>query len=354
VGLAASCEAADPDPREMWEACLGGRHASGPIDLQPVGNGAIQDYSGLEHVAGYDDPECALVDDRLSGGHRLRLLGEARLDPRYLAEGLQRYYRRHGLQLSASVAPIEIELPYLLDNNRAGLDEALRCAFPGIQLGDENRRESYGPAVEAFAVNYILRPVRRFLEERKGGDRSTTDLVAVERTLRESDGRGAGPVGLAISVRYLAALRGSNLPEAEIWRGVHLPAEFNATVFMVGPEATTPRQPPSVARDLTVAHELGHTTGLLHSQMPGNLMVASVDPLAATCRVGLRPDQLATMASVLKDLTATAPSARSLVADDDSPAPTGARQALRRWLRGNASAFPDFAQAILHPGSSGN
>src|SRR5215204_1873961 len=135
MGLAASCEAADPDPREMWEACLRGRYASGPIDPQPIWNGAVQDYSGLEHVAGYDDPECALVDDRLSGEHRLRLLGKARLDARYLAEGLQRYYRRHGLQLSASVAPIEIELPYLLDNNRAGLDEALRCAFPGIQLG---------------------------------------------------------------------------------------------------------------------------------------------------------------------------------------------------------------------------
>jgi hypothetical protein len=351
--LAASCEPAPPpDPGQLWEACLGGEYAPAGVNPRSGESEDVQDYSSVEGVAGYEDGECDRPDDLLEGTHRVRLLAEANLDARYLAEGLQRYYRRHGLRLSASVEPGSIRLPYLLDNDRAGLDEALRCAFPEIDLGEGNSG-GYPEAVETFAVNYILRPVRRFLEAWRNADPGTTDVVAVERILRLADDREGEIAGLAISARYLTALRRSGSPEAEVWRGVQLPADFNSTVFVVAPTAVVPPEPARVSMDLTLAHELAHTTGLLHSSAPGNLMVASLDPLSASCRRGLQPAQLATMASAFRGSGTSAAAGLPLLAEPgpaSSAAAAAPREALRRWLQGERRAFSGFARRMFHAG----
>ena len=115
-----------------FDACL--LRAGESLTFDPAATMAGGPYGQFQAVADYEDVECNRRDERLAGVHRLRLFAHAGRDAPFLAQGLQRYYRRHGLQLHRSPQSSTVEVPYVLDNDQAGLQEALRCAFPGVDL----------------------------------------------------------------------------------------------------------------------------------------------------------------------------------------------------------------------------
>jgi hypothetical protein len=342
--LAVACGPQDPDGRQArFDACL--LRAGEGVRFDRAATTVGETYRPLEAVGEYEDAECNRRDERLAGRHRLRLFAHAGRDAPFLVHGMQRYYRRHGLEFVASAQAAAVEVPYLLDNDRAGLERALRCAFPGVDLADPPDADA--DAIESIAVDYILRPARAFLAAFKTFERDTTDLVAVGRILREPDADAGIPIGLGISPRYLATLRASSRTEAEVWNSVRLPDDFNPTVFVVAPEQTVPPASASVPMDLTLAHEFAHTAGVAHSPSSGNLMVPSLDPATASCRAQLDAQQLAAMARGFAHAPVSKSQSSHAEVRPQRRLGPDLRQSLRQWVRGDRRAFADVARELL-------
>jgi len=336
--LLSGCHPGPRTERERWEVCLGAGQARGA----PTATGGRAALTPLElgGVPGYSATGCD-HGQRLGAGHTLHLFHHPGHDARALAEGLQRYYRRHALTFAAWQREAAIDLPHLLDNDPAELAGALRCAFPELDLGSEDLPPEDMERVEAFSLSFALRPVRAFLAAFRAGDH-TTQLVAVERVFRHDDGRSDAPVALAISPRYLAAQ-----PEPELWGSVHLPAGFTPTVFVAAPALAGATGDSDLPMDLTIAHEFAHTTGLAHSWAPENLMRPVLDPLAVSCRWGLRPEQLAVMDQALG--TGGLGASVQALAAAGVPSPSGAarRARLRRWLGGDRAALSEVLRGLV-------
>ena len=251
-----------------------------------------------------NSPKCSTVDGQLTGRREMRLYRAGRGDLAGCSQGLQRYYLRHSLQFFTAAPEEEISLPYAVDNRGYALEKALLEQFPGVDLNDEAalmKDPVLWASIERFAVNFMLRPMIDFARTHSQSGQKVTNMVVVSELFAANVASTENVLGLAISVPLLTAQQVEE-PGSFNWKDSDLPPDFSPMFFLHG-RATNEllvkigRQ----ARDITVAHEFGHTAGLVHevgTDDEDNLMYPRVRQ-SSDCDDGLYPEQLALMRQTL-------------------------------------------------------
>jgi hypothetical protein len=274
----------------------GGHGGGGPVDLDS--------YFATQ---AYGTALCDGTDASLAGRREMRLYFNGSVDLGAHTRGLQRYYRRRGLTFSTERPSVLIEPGYALDSDEQAMMAAARTAFPGVNLDDEAALMS-DPAlydrVVVFALNFHLRPAIEFA--RSHGDRgdALTNLIVLPQipstgsTSLELDGGGA-LAGFAISPTLVANLTATDAQTARIWNAVDLPPNFSPMMFLDAGVISQAAARDEVLRDVIVAHEFGHTAGLVHRETSHNLMYPSVAAGSTTCSDWLQDDQIAVVRSSL-------------------------------------------------------
>ena len=263
------------------------------------GNGIADD--ALFSVEPYGIPECDRVDNRLAGDRELRLYLHGRVDLVATTRGLQRYYRRHGLRFFTTAPPERIDLGFALDTDVAELNRALEAAFPGVDLDDPDglmRDPVLYDRIVKYTLNHMLRPVLEFARHHSAQGTAVTNLVLLSQLQRPGGNNlfpGERLAGLAVSPALVKRLSMDDSPEAALWRAAELPLRFTPLIFLdEGTLAQLSASAPAL-RGLIAAHELGHTGGLVHTTVPGNLMTPGHDD----CKDALTDEQVSTMADSL-------------------------------------------------------
>lgn len=224
----------------------------------------------------------------------VRLVRASSLDRDAVAgttRALARYYARYGIAFRLTEPSHERDLAPLLVGSRAELDQALLDAgLPtdsALEPADQVR-------ADAIVADVMLAPLREFLGTHAVPREPLISMVVLERLVEPSvhaDGLLRGELnGLGLSPELFEALRETN-EDTELFDALHLPAAFTPTLLVDFESLDGAEQAENV-----LAHEVGHTLGLVHTDEPGNLMNAEVE---ATCRAWLSPTQGATIAAVL-------------------------------------------------------
>jgi hypothetical protein len=153
-----------------------------------------------------------------------------------------------------------------------------------------------------FTANFLVRPIVEFARRYGGTGAAVTNLVVLSRLL-PADGRepswGMGLLALALSPALLRAFADSDDSDGLLWREIDVPPDFAPMVFVGDEDLARVAGLEPVLRDLIVAHELGHTGGLMHRPRSGNLMVSPLTSGAADCTSSLDPDQMAILGANL-------------------------------------------------------
>jgi hypothetical protein len=249
----------------------------------------------------YSTAACNEKDLLLSGRREMRLYQSGRGDLVASTQGLQRYYRRHGLTFFTEQRPESIALTYALDTDEVALGRALTKKFPGVDFNDEaslKRDPAVYDEVMKYVANFMFRPMIQFARAHKAGA-GVTNFVLLPQLVRpggiEIGPKGATLAGLAISAPLLQIFTANNPEESKIWQDVDLPEGFSPMMFLDEGTLHDGAAESPVIRDLVVAHEFGHTGGLVHRPESHNLMYPSVTPGANTCADGLTDDQFTTL-----------------------------------------------------------
>jgi hypothetical protein len=315
---------------------------------------------------GYTNAACNTVDGRLSGDREMHLFASGAVDVGVLTRGLARYYQRHSLTFHTPAAPTSAGTSYALDTNESALGSALARAFPNDDLSNEAALMA-DPVkwnqIVTFVANFMLRPMIDFARAHGTVGQGVTNFVVVPDLERPGGTKVGAPgtalVGLAVSPQLLDVFASTGTDEGAIWKGVALPAGFTPMMFLGHNiiRAKTSKYPD--IRDLVVAHEFGHASGLEHSDVELNLMYPAVAPGVNTCVDGLSDEQLATMganlgvgaaaaAGALTDRTAAtsglarpSPKARQL--------PRFTPADLRAVLAGDGRAMARLLAPFIHP-----
>jgi hypothetical protein len=250
----------------------------------------------------YSNAACNTLDGRLSGDREMRLYSSGAVDVGVLTRGLARYYRRHSLTFHATTAPAPAGTTYALDTNENALGAALTKAFPNDDLTNEAALMA-DPAkwnqIVTFVANFMLRPMIDFARAHGAVGQGATNFVVIPDLERPGGTKlgepGTALVGLAVSTQLLDVFAATGTEEGAIWKGVALPPDFTPMMFLGHNVIRTKTAKYPDLRDLVVAHEFGHASGLEHSDVPLNLMYPAVAPGLNTCVDGLSDEQLATV-----------------------------------------------------------
>lgn len=276
-------------------ACLGLFTACGG------GNPPIDPATYFASPTPYSNAACNVVDTELTGQREMKLFQFGAVDVPSLTQGLQRYYRRHSLTFFTNTPSQSAGTSYALDTNEAALNAALLQAFPGVDLSSPAAVMA-DPAlyqrVTTFAANFMLRPMIEFAKRNAAGPNVTNFVVVpdLERPGGEKlGGPGVSLAGLAISPPLLAEFKKMMTDESAVWEGVDLPADFTPMMFLGYNVIVAHTVGDPVLRDLVVAHEFGHTGGLIHSEVETNLMFPAEMAGRDNCTDSLDATQLATM-----------------------------------------------------------
>lgn len=250
-----------------------------------------------------NNPVCSTVDGQLSGRRHMRLYRSGVGDMQGCTQGLQRYFLRHSLQFFTTAPEEEIALPYAVDNRGPALEQALLDRFPGINLRDEAALMQ-DPArwmeIQRFAVNFTLRPMIEFARTHSQLGQRATNMVLIRELFAVSTPSADNVLGLATSLPLLAAHQVED-PGAFSWKDTDLPADFTPMFFLNARAMYELLKVGRQIRDVTVAHEFGHTAGLVHevgTDDEENLMYPRVR-MSSDCDDGLYPEQLALMRRTL-------------------------------------------------------
>jgi hypothetical protein len=306
----------------------------------------------------YATAACNAVDGELMGQREMKLFQSGAVDTVGVTQGLQRYYRRHSLTFFTNQTAQDAGTSYALDTNETALGAALVRAFPNVDFSTDASAMA-DPVVYqqilTFAANFILRPMIDFAKRNAAGP-DVTNLVLIpdlERPGGEKLGDpGTSLAGLAISPPLLAEFMRTMPDEGKIWQNVQLPAGFTPMMFLGYKVLNTVTLRDPALRDLVVAHEFGHTGGLVHTDVPLNLMFPSVAPGRDTCQDSLDATQLATMRTNL-NLTSARTGALSVApprapgAELRAAAPRFTPTDLRAMLAGDARAWRLFLRPLL-------
>jgi hypothetical protein len=326
---------------------------------------ADPDLEQLFVSAPYGRAECDDSDGRLAGQREVRLFQGGDLagddgDLSNLTRGLARYYRRHSLSFFTRGAPRPTSTAYALDTDQAALDSALQAAFPGVDVGDEASLMA-DPAlwneVVQFTASFLLRPMVDFVRANSTGAEDVTSIVLVPELERPGGsglgGTGATLAGLAISPPLLAELARTMSDEWKTWQSVGLPTDFSPVMFL-GRNAirSLARQDPEL-RELVVAHEFGHTGGLAHAAVAGNLMFPSSTVGRDDCTNSLTDVQLAALRTNLglAPETGALTGRRGTELDHDAahpPRPRFSPADLRSLRAGDAHALRRLLGSLVH------
>jgi hypothetical protein len=249
---------------------------------------------------------CMTFDDKLAGRRQIRIFRSGRgNDVLGSTRGLQRYYRRHGLEFFAAEGEREVNMPYAVDDRPVLFQNALAAQFPGVDLSDSTalmRDPALWAEVQRAVGAFIFRPMADFARTNGSVGLGATNLALVPDIVATGWATGARILGLAISPSLVAVLSEGGGADAAFWKGLDLPADFTPMLFLHGTMLRELGASNPGARDATVAHEFGHTAGLVHESSEDdfdNLMYPSVDGKLSACHSVLLDDQLALMRRTL-------------------------------------------------------
>jgi hypothetical protein len=253
-------------------------------------------------VEGYRSSRCMSVDDKLAGRREIRMFRSGSFtDMPGSTRGLQRYYRRHSLEFFATGGEHEIGMLYAVDDRLVSFENALAAQFPGVDLDDSAalmRDPALWERVQRAAGAFILRPMVEFARTHGTVGLGATNLVLLHDIVATGWATNPNILGLAISPALLAVLGAGGGPDAAFWQGLDLPADFTPMLFLHAGMLRELGQSNPEARDAVVAHEFGHTAGLVHEVGEDdfdNLMFPAIDGALSACASVLLDDQLALM-----------------------------------------------------------
>jgi hypothetical protein len=326
---------------------------------------------GDENLARYFDPapayvvpDCASVDGKLTGLREMRLFHNGASDVEGVTRGLARYYRRHSLTFFTRQEPGTVAASFAIDTDSEALGRELVRAFPGVDFTNEAAVMAdpvLWQQVLEMTVNFLLRPMIDFARTQGAAGRGTTNLIVIPQIERPGGDRltpvGQEIAGMAVSPALLDVFAHDSTPEGQIWKGVKLPGDFTPMMFLGNNVLKQLAGTNSDLRDLVVAHEFGHTNGLIHRDQSRNLMNPAVSPGQNDCRDSLADDQLATMRTNLggppsvagQPLLTGDRSSGVRQGDDAAPEPRSFAPAdLRRLLQGDRGAMRRLLAPLLH------
>ena len=310
-----------------------------------AGCGGAEAPPGLDEyfaAVPYAKAACNVVDQRLAGAREVHLFvhGDADLLP--VTHGLASYYHRHSLTFNTPAQPEQTPQSYALDTDQNGLMQAVVAAFPNVNFDDEAALMAdpvLWPQLQTFIGSYIFRPMIDFATAHAAGQDVTNFVLlpSIERPGGESiSAPGSTTVGLSVSPALLAAFAREMAADGEVWQFVDLPSGFTPIEVLGADALDTIAQTDPEIRDLTTAHEFGHSAGLVHSEVDRNLMYPTAVRGKNDCTDSLNDDQLDIMRTTLGLATAAAP----LVAD-------GAAATATQLARFRSSFTPAHARALL-------
>ena len=246
-------------------------------------------------------PACP-SDGRLAGRRQVRLF-VAGDDERLPAatRGLARYFGRHGLEFFTRAAPERISLEFVIDNRASAVREAVAAEFPGVNIDDPAlpSNSALWSQVRRFALNFQLHPVRDFIAAHAAaGEAHVTSVVLVPRLEGAPPTATLPAIGMSLSPPLLAALGKQAAFEPPPLLEVDLPRSFTPLVFLSAAALSRMATEDPSGHDRAVAHELGHSAGLLHAaeaQDLDNLMYPSIRRGVDECAQHLTDHQLAVL-----------------------------------------------------------
>src|SRR6185369_2391376 len=150
--------------------------------------------------------------------------------------------------------------------------------------------------IVAFAFNYHLRPAIEFARAHSDRGPAITNLIVLPQipstgsTDLPLDGGGA-LAGFAVSPALIQKLIDGDSDSGRVWKAVELPPDFSPMMFLDAGVIEKAAAREEVLRDIIVAHEFGHTAGLVHRETLHNLMYPAVMPGGTICTDWLQDDQ---------------------------------------------------------------
>jgi hypothetical protein len=268
--------------------------------LAGCGGGGGDDFHYFD-AKPYKTPACnGAGDSRLAFRRELNLFTNRNSDVPPYSQALQRYYHRHGLTFFSEHEVTTVPQSYAIDSNDSDLEAALIKQFPGVNLDDktlQTRDPELYQSILSAAVNFMFHPLLEFVRAHSAAGTGVTNMVVVPSVVRPGgqDVAAGDVAGLAISPALLTELTAEGEPGAEIWKSIALPKDFSPVMFLDGKVLAVVSSVAPDLVDLVVAHEFGHTGGLVHRMEDHNLMFPYVDPDASSCTDSLDPDQIETM-----------------------------------------------------------
>jgi hypothetical protein len=244
---------------------------------------------------------CDAHDGKLKGRRELRVYNAGGYNSSSFTRGMANYYARHDLAFFTRFAATKVDMPFALQTDEKVLEARLRKRFPKIDFDAPvfSGTQAQLDEITTAAANFTFEPVLDFIAQNGHQDPSITNVILVPKVTSSSitkDPR-AHIAGLSLSPELVRAAREGNDDTAKTWRLIPLPDSFNAMVIIDAPFTT--EVPDKKIIDLTMAHEFGHSAGLVHVADTTNLMTPVTDVRSATCLAHLTDEQLTTMATTL-------------------------------------------------------
>ena len=263
--------------------------------------GEDEDLTYYFEAKPYGVPACDNPDPKLEGRRLVRLFTHRTVEVTDASRPMARYYRRFGFTFFTDRSAVLTEMSYALDTDIGDLNALLAQEFPGVDINDEAAlmRDPvlYGRILKS-AGNFMMRPMVEFARQQGNQGAGVTNLVVLPGLIRPGGASlgppGSSPAGIAISPSLIAALAAQGTDAAGAWPEIDFPAGFTPMLFLHGILIGRLSSIDPEVRDLIAAHEFGHTAGLVHREVEGNLMFPFAIIGRNRCTDSLEPDQFAT------------------------------------------------------------
>lgn len=270
----------------------------------PASLGVTPDPLAIDFSAApYGVSACDAANGRLMVRRELRLYTNMGHDVEQTAQALQRYFRRFGISFYRTRPAEVIDLGFVEDLDNAALNRSLRQQFPGVELTDASLTalESKDPAlfnrVVRAILNFQFRGAGDFMKKFGDQGQGITNLVLLRELFTPGSPQmeRQSVLGISLSPFLISELKRSGMDATGAFAQLDFPPNFTPAVFIsdtnVGALA---KAAGDVHRDLVLAHEFGHSAGLVHRMDVSNLMNPSTNG-TETCNLQISEDQIAVM-----------------------------------------------------------